>query len=60
MSNTLDNMKIHSSVLAKKYFGDSINFYVNEGPLESAPSIIIEITDGKVKILRQGEVKIKI
>ena len=40
---------------AKKYFGDSVDFYVNEGSLESTPSTLIEIEDGKMKILRQGE-----
>ena len=47
-------------IQAKKYFGDSVDFYVDEGRLESSPSTLIEITNGKVKILRQGEVKIKI
>ena len=37
---------------AKKYFGDSINLYVDEGPLESAPSTLIKIEDGKINILR--------
>lgn len=40
---------------AKKYFGDRIDFYVDEGPLESAPSTLIEIKNGRIKILRQGE-----
>ncbi|MFA6159805.1 MAG: L-threonylcarbamoyladenylate synthase [Parcubacteria group bacterium] len=42
-------------VQAKKYFGDSVELYADEGLLKSAPSTIIEITNGKVKILRQGE-----
>ena len=43
---------------AKKYFGNSVNLYVDEGLLESSPSTLIKITDGKVKVLRQGEEKI--
>lgn len=43
---------------AKKYFGNSVNFYVDEGPQESLPSTLIEIGNGKIKTLRQGEEKI--
>ncbi|HAT73700.1 MAG: Sua5/YciO/YrdC/YwlC family protein [Candidatus Moranbacteria bacterium GW2011_GWF2_36_839] len=37
---------------AKKYFDNSVDFYINEGPLESAPSTLIKIEDGKINILR--------
>jgi len=43
---------------AKKYFGNSVDFYINEGLLESTPSTLIEIKNGKLKILRQGEARI--
>lgn len=43
---------------AKKYFGNSVDFYVNEGSLKSSPSTLIEIKNGKINILRQGEKKI--
>lgn len=44
---------------AKKYFGDKIDFYIDEGRIESLPSTLIKIdNNGKVEILRQGDVKI--
>jgi len=39
---------------AKKYFGDQLNFYVDGGKMESDPSTIIEIQDGKPIVKRQG------
>lgn len=44
---------------AKKYFGNTLDFYVNGGWLEALPSTLISIKDGEIKILRQGEVKVK-
>lgn len=43
---------------AKKYFGDKLDFYIDEGILESEPSTLIKINDNKVEILRQGAVKV--
>ncbi|HRY82580.1 MAG TPA: L-threonylcarbamoyladenylate synthase [Candidatus Moranbacteria bacterium] len=43
---------------AKKYFGKKVDIYIDEGKLESLPSTLIEIKNEKIKILRQGEVKI--
>lgn len=43
---------------AKKYFGGQVDFYIDQGELESVPSTIIKIESGKVVILRQGEFKI--
>ncbi|MFZ2975401.1 MAG: L-threonylcarbamoyladenylate synthase [Candidatus Moraniibacteriota bacterium] len=43
---------------AKKYFGNSVNFYVDEGPQESLPSTLIKIKNGKIEILRQGEIDV--
>lgn len=45
---------------AKDYFGDKVDFYADAGKLESLPSTLIEITDHGLKVLREGEVKIKI
>lgn len=39
---------------AKKYFGNNVDFYLNEGKLISQPSTLIEIKKGKINILRQG------
>ncbi len=38
---------------AKKYFGDKV-FYIDQGKITAKPSTLIEIKDGKIKVLRQG------
>ncbi len=44
---------------AQKYFGDSVDFYVEGGDLSGrAPSTIIRIIDDAVEIIRQGAVAI--
>jgi L-threonylcarbamoyladenylate synthase len=43
---------------AKKYFGRDVDFYIDEGRLDSLSSTLIEIRDGKVEILREGLAKI--
>lgn len=43
---------------AKKYFFDEIDFYEDVGPLNSAPSTLVSINGGDIKVLRQGNVKI--
>ncbi|OGC57616.1 threonylcarbamoyl-AMP synthase [candidate division WWE3 bacterium RIFOXYA1_FULL_41_11] len=43
---------------AKTYFGEQIDLYVNSGAVESAPSTIVDCTGDKIKILREGEVKL--
>jgi len=45
---------------AKKYFGDNVDFYVDEGRIVSPSSTIITFREnGKIKILRRGAYKIK-
>lgn len=45
---------------AKKYFGDKILFYVDEGKLKSKPSTIIQLyEDGARIVLREGSYKEK-
>lgn len=44
---------------AMKYFGDKVDFYIDAGRLDSLPSTLVSITDGKVKVLRQGAVMLK-
>lgn len=39
---------------AKKYFGNKVDFYVDAGKLESPPSTLITVEDGRIKILRKG------
>lgn len=44
---------------AKKHFGESIDFYMDGGPVKSAASTLIELlTDGSFKMLRQGKLKL--
>ncbi len=44
---------------AQKYFGETIDFYVDGGDLsEQLPSTLIRIVDDAVEVLREGAVKI--
>lgn len=43
---------------AKKYFGDKIDFYVDDGELISAPSTLVKITGDDIQVLREGAVEI--
>lgn len=43
---------------AQEYFSDQVDFYSGSGELKSLPSTLIEIKNGKIKVLRPGEVKI--
>ena len=40
---------------ARNYFGNNVDFYVDEGRLESLPSTLIKIENEKVVVLREGE-----
>ncbi len=44
---------------AYDYFGEGVDFYVDEGELSSDPSTLISIAEGKVTVEREGAVKIK-
>jgi len=37
-------------------FKDDISVYIDEGVLDSKPSTIVDVSDGKVKIIRQGAI----
>lgn len=37
---------------AQQYFQNKVDFYVDEGQLTSPPSVLIALTDNKIKILR--------
>ena len=44
---------------AKRYFGDSVDFYVDYGELGSRPpSTIIRVVDDAIELIREGAVKI--
>ena len=44
---------------ARHYFKNKPDFYIDNGKLDSPPSALISIVDGKFKILRKGAVPIK-
>ncbi len=44
---------------AEKYFGKQADFYIDSGKLESEPSTLIEVKNGRIKVLRQGAAKVK-
>lgn len=43
---------------AEEYFGSDADFYVDAGTLDSEPSTVVKIENGKLVIVRQGAVKI--
>jgi len=43
---------------AEKYFGKSVDFYLNCGKMKSLPSTLVEINGNSLRILRQGSRKI--
>ncbi|HSW37805.1 MAG TPA: L-threonylcarbamoyladenylate synthase [Candidatus Saccharimonadales bacterium] len=45
--------------MAKKYFGDQVDFYSEGGDLsDHQPSTIIRVVDDAIEVLRQGSVKV--
>ncbi len=44
---------------ARQYFGDSVDVYEDGGFLDNPPSTLIELKNGKMIVLRQGEVMIQ-
>jgi L-threonylcarbamoyladenylate synthase len=45
---------------ARKYFNDSVDFYVDAGKLKSKPSTLVKLeNDGSFLVLRKGAVKLK-
>jgi L-threonylcarbamoyladenylate synthase len=45
-------------VEAEKYFGNSVDFYLNCGKMRSLPSTLVEINEDSLRILREGSGKI--
>ena len=43
---------------AKAYFGDHVTCYQDGGTVNRAPSTVVEIIDGSIKVVRQGAVKL--
>jgi L-threonylcarbamoyladenylate synthase len=45
---------------AKKYFGDKVDIYISAGTINKSPSTLIEIKNGKIKILREGRIEVNL
>ncbi len=45
---------------AESYFGENIDLYVNDSTRIAKPSTLIRLSNGKVEILRQGQVEINL
>lgn len=45
---------------AKKYFGDRVDFYEDHGERHGAPSTLVELNDGVLKVIRPGAAKINL
>lgn len=43
---------------AKKYFGDTVNLYVDSGNVGTEPSTIVDATGVEIKVLREGKLKL--
>lgn len=43
---------------AKNYFGDTVDFYIDGGTLDSEPSTVVRFIDGKLSVVREGAVEI--
>jgi L-threonylcarbamoyladenylate synthase len=44
---------------ARKYFGDTADFYVSSGTKKSKPSTLVVYKDGKITVIRQGAVAVR-
>jgi L-threonylcarbamoyladenylate synthase len=42
---------------ARRYFGESVDFYVDGGRLSGEPSTLVRLSDGSVEVLRRGAVR---
>ncbi len=44
---------------AEKYFGNQVDLILDGGTLVSEPSTVADLTEGTIKIIRQGKIKIE-
>ena len=42
---------------AEKYFGDTVDFYVDRGRLTSQPSTLVALKNGRISVVRKGAFK---
>ena len=43
---------------ARKYFGEQLDFYIDVGKVKTQPSTIARVEKSKLKLVRQGAIKI--
>lgn len=53
-ANVQDEPVAHTHQRAKEIFGDSLDFYIDAGELNTDPSTIAKLENGQLKIIRQG------
>lgn len=58
-SNLQGEQPASSEKEAQQIFGDKLDFYVDVGKLDNPPSTLAVIENGKLKVVRQGAVKIR-
>ena len=51
-ANPEGEIPAHTIKVAKNYFGDKVDFYIDGGEIISEPSALVEIKNGEVKVLR--------
>jgi L-threonylcarbamoyladenylate synthase len=44
--------------VAKEYFGDTVDFYVDGGELKGEASTVISLENGRLQVIREGKHKI--
>lgn len=57
-ANKEGNPPAHSIDMARKEFGETVDFYVDNGTMNGEASTIIKCTDGVFSIVREGAVQI--
>lgn len=57
-ANIQNQQPLSSAAAAKKQFAENLDFYVDAGQMDSRPSTIARLANGKLEIIRRGAVKI--
>jgi len=59
-ANLIDQEPARNIEMAKQYFGNRVDFYEDSGEVAGEPSTVIEFIAGKIKVWREGAVRIEI
>ena len=57
-ANLQGQKPLTTAAKAIKVFGEKLDFYIDAGKLTGKPSTLVEVEDGKLKIIRQGAMKL--